>query len=153
MTRLNTIGQIKVKKIRVGRGIGSGKGKTSGRGHKGQKSRSGVAIKSFEGGQMPLYRRLPKRGFNPIKKIKVAKINLGKIQLFIEQKKINKSEKISLDLLKKLKIINKNSIKLKILGFGEVKEKINIEADLFSKSAKIKLEKIGGTFQLSSSKD
>ena len=153
MTRLNTIGQIKVKKIRVGRGIGSGKGKTSGRGHKGQKSRSGVAIKSFEGGQMPLYRRLPKRGFNSIKKIKVGKINLGKIQLFIEQKKINISEKISLDLLKKLKIINKNSIKLKILGFGEVKEKINIEADLFSKSAKIKLEKIGGAFQLSSSKD
>ena len=153
MTRLNTIGQIKVKKIRVGRGIGSGKGKTSGRGHKGQKSRSGVAIKSFEGGQMPLYRRLPKRGFNPIKKIIVGKINLGKIQLFIEQKKINKSEKISLDLLKKLKIINKNSIKLKILGFGEVKEKINIVADLFSKSAKVKLEKIGGTFQLSRSKD
>jgi len=153
MTRLNTISQIKVKKMRVGRGIGSGKGKTSGRGHKGQKSRSGVAIKSFEGGQMPLYRRLPKRGFNSIKKIRVGKINLGKIQLFIEQKKINKSEKISLDLLKKLKIINKNSIKLKILGFGEVKEKINIEADLFSKSAKIKLEKIGGTFQLSRSKD
>ena len=151
MTRLNTIDQIKVKKIRVGRGIGSGKGKTSGRGHKGQKSRSGVAIKSFEGGQMPLYRRLPKRGFNSIKKIRVGKINLGKIQLFIEQKKINKSEKISIDLLKKLKIINKNSIKLKILGFGEVKEKINIEADLFSKSAKIKLEKIGGTFQLSKS--
>ena len=151
MTRLNTISQIKVKKMRVGRGIGSGKGKTSGRGHKGQKSRSGVAIKSFEGGQMPLYRRLPKRGFNPIKKIRVGKINLGKIQLFIEQKKINKSEKINLNLLKKLKIINKNSIKLKILGFGEVKEKINIEADLFSKSAKIKLEKIGGTFQLSKS--
>jgi len=153
MTRLNTISQIKVKKMRVGRGIGSGKGKTSGRGHKGQKSRSGVAIKSFEGGQMPLYRRLPKRGFNSIKKIRVGKINLGKIQLFIEQKKINKSEKISLDLLKKLKIINKNSIKLKILGFGEVKEKINIEADLFSKSAKIKLEKIGGTFQLLKSKN
>ena len=153
MTRLNTISQIKVKKMRVGRGIGSGKGKTSGRGHKGQKSRSGVAIKSFEGGQMPLYRRLPKRGFNSIKKIRVGKINLGKIQLFIEQKKINKSEKISLDLLKKLKIINKNSIKLKILGFGEVKENVNIEADLFSKSAKLKLEKIGGTFQLSRSKD
>ena len=153
MTRLNTISQIKVKKMRVGRGIGSGKGKTSGRGHKGQKSRSGVAIKSFEGGQMPLYRRLPKRGFNSIKKIRVGKINLGKIQLFIEQKKINKSEKISLDLLKKLKIINKNSIKLKVLGFGEVKEKINIEADLFSKSAKIKLEKIGGTFQLLKSKN
>ena len=151
---LNTLTSKNAKpKKRLGRGIGSTKGKTSGRGHKGQKSRSGVAIKSFEGGQMPLYRRLPKRGFNSIKKIRVGKINLGKIQLFIEQKKINKSEKISLDLLKKLKIINKNSIKLKILGFGEVKEKINIEADLFSKSAKIKLEKIGGTFQLSSSKD
>ena len=150
--KLNTLSSKWSKsKKRLGRGIGSGKGKTSGRGHKGQKSRSGVAIKSFEGGQMPLYRRLPKRGFNPIKKIRVGKINLGKIQLFIEQKKINKSEKISLDLLKKLKIINKNSIKLKILGFGEVKEKINIEADLFSKSAKIKLEKIGGTFQLSKS--
>ena len=153
MTNLNSTLQVKIKKMRVGRGIGSGKGKTSGRGVKGQKSRSGVAIKSFEGGQMPLYRRLPKRGFNPLKKIRVGKINLGKIQLFIEQKKINISEKISLDLLKKLKIINKNSIKLKILGFGEVKEKINIEADLFSKSAKMKLEKIGGTFQLSKSKN
>ena len=149
MTRLNTTDQIKIKKIRVGRGIGSGKGKTSGRGHKGQKSRSGVAIKSFEGGQMPLYRRLPKRGFNPIKKKSVGKINLGKIQLFIEQKKINKSEKINLDLLKKLKIINKNLINLKILGSGEIKDKINIEADLFSKSAKMKLEKIGGILQLS----
>ena len=149
MTKLNTTGKIKFKKIRVGRGIGSGKGKTSGRGHKGQKSRSGVAIKSFEGGQMPLYRRLPKRGFNPIKKIKIGKINLGKIQFFIEQKKISKSDKISLDLLKKLKIINKNSNKLKILGSGEVKEKINVETDLLSKSAKLKLEKIGAAVQLS----
>ena len=148
MTKLNTTGPIKFKKIRVGRGIGAGKGKTSGRGHKGQKSRSGVAIKSFEGGQMPLYRRLPKRGFNPIKKIKIGKINLGKIQFFIEQKKISKSDKIGLDLLKKLKIINKNSNKLKILGSGEVKEKINVEADLLSKSAKLKLEKIGAVVQL-----
>ena len=148
MTKLNTTGPIKFKKIRVGRGIGSGKGKTSGRGHKGQKSRSGVAIKSFEGGQMPLYRRLPKRGFNPIKKIKIGKINLGKIQFFIEQKKISKSDKISLDFLRKLKIINKNSIKLKILGSGEVKEKINVETDLLSKSAKLKLEKIGAAVQL-----
>jgi len=148
MSKLNTIGSIKTKKIRVGRGIGSGKGKTSGRGHKGQKSRSGVAIKSFEGGQMPLYRRLPKRGFNPIKKIKIGKINLGKIQFFIEKKKINKSDKICLDLLKKLKIVNKSSNKLKILGSGEVKEKINIETDLLSKSAKLKLEKIGAGVQL-----
>ena len=149
MTRLNTTGKVITKKIRVGRGIGSGKGKTSGRGHKGQKSRSGVAIKSFEGGQMPLYRRLPKRGFNSIKKNKIGKINLGKIQYFVEQKSINNSDNINLEFLKKLKIINKNFDKLKILGFGEIKQKINIEADFFSKSAKDKLEKIGATIQMS----
>jgi len=148
MTTLNTTGKVTTKKIRVGRGIGSGKGKTSGRGIKGQKSRSGVAIKSFEGGQMPLYRRLPKRGFNSIRKINVAKINLDKIQSFIDQKKINPNDKINSELLKKLKIINKNSQKLKILGNGEIKVKINIEADLISKSAKKKLEKVGGLIQI-----
>ena len=145
MITLNTTSKVISKKMRVGRGIGSGKGKTSGRGVKGQKSRSGVAIKSFEGGQMPLYRRLPKRGFNPIDKIKIAKINLEKIQTFIEQKTINSNDTIEAKLLKKLKIINKNSQKLKILGTGEIKVKINIEADLVSKSAKEKLEKIGGS--------
>ena len=145
MITLNTTSKVINKKMRVGRGIGTGKGKTSGRGVKGQKSRSGVAIKSFEGGQMPLYRRLPKRGFNPIDKIKIAKINLEKIQTFIDKKTINSSDKIDFKLLKKLKIINKNSQKLKILGTGEIKVKINIEADLISKSAKEKLEKIGGS--------
>ena len=145
MITLNATSKVINKKIRVGRGIGSGKGKTSGRGVKGQKSRSGVAIKSFEGGQMPLYRRLPKRGFNPIDKIKIAKINLEKIQTFIDKKTINSSDKIDFKLLKKLKIINKNSQKLKILGTGEIKVKINIEADLISKLAKEKLEKIGGS--------
>ena len=148
MTTLNTTGKVTTKKIRVGRGIGSGKGKTSGRGMKGQKSRSGVAIKSFEGGQMPLYRRLPKRGFNSIRKINVARINLDKIQSFIDQKKINPNDKINSELLIKLKIINKNSQKLKILGNGEIKVKINIEADLISKSAKKKLEKVGGLIQI-----
>ena len=148
MTTLNTTGKVTTKKIRVGRGIGSGKGKTSGRGMKGQKSRSGVAIKSFEGGQMPLYRRLPKRGFNSIRKINVARINLDKIQAFIDQKKIDPNDKINSELLKKLKIINKNSQKLKILGNGEIKVKINIEADLISKSAKKKLEKVGGLIQI-----
>ena len=148
MTTLNTTGKVTTKKIRVGRGIGSGKGKTSGRGMKGQKSRSGVAIKSFEGGQMPLYRRLPKRGFNSIRKINVAKINLDKIQSFIDQKKIDPNDKINSELLKKLKIINKNSQKLKILGNGEIKVKINIEADLISKSAMKKLEKVGGLIQI-----
>ena len=148
MTNLNTTGKVTTKKIRVGRGIGSGKGKTSGRGLKGQKSRSGVAIKSFEGGQMPLYRRLPKRGFNSINKINVARINLDKIQSFIDQKKINPNDKINSELLKKLKIINKNSQKLKILGNGEIKVKIDIEADLISKSAMKKLEKVGGLIQI-----
>ena len=148
MIKLNNRQKIKKFKIRVGRGIGSGKGKTSGRGVKGQKSRSGVAIKSFEGGQMPLYRRLPKRGFNPIEKIKIAVLNLDKIQSYIDKKNIKTSDILNSELLKKLKLINKNSIKLKILGAGEIKNKINIEADLASKSAIEKLEKIGGTIQL-----
>ena len=134
--------------MRVGRGIGSGKGKTSGRGVKGQKSRSGVAIKSFEGGQMPLYRRLPKRGFNPISRKNIAILNLDKIQSFIDKKSIKAAEMINSVLLKKLKLIDKNSTKLKILGSGEIKDKINIEADLASKSAVKKLEKIGGSIQL-----
>jgi len=145
MITLNSTSKVISKKIRVGRGIGSGKGKTSGRGIKGQKSRSGVAIKSFEGGQMPLYRRLPKRGFNPIKKNNIAKINLEKIQAHIEKKTIKLSDTINATLLKKLKIINKNSQMLKILGNGEIKVKINIETDLISKSAKDKLEKVGGS--------
>ena len=152
MTLLNTTGKVTKPKIRVGRGIGSGKGKTSGRGIKGQKSRSGVAIKSFEGGQMPLYRRLPKRGFNPINRSFIAIMNLEKIQSFIDQKKINISETINIKLLIKLKIINKNSKKLKVLGTGQVKDKINIEADLISKSAKEKLEKAGGVIQLKKNK-
>ena len=147
-TFLNNREKINKRKTRVGRGIGSGKGKTSGRGVKGQKSRSGVAIKSFEGGQMPLYRRLPKRGFNPISKQHVAILNLEKIQLYIEKKRIKTSDVLNTELLKKLKIINKNSTKLKILGSGEIKDKINIEANLASKSAVEKLEKVGGSIQL-----
>jgi len=148
MINLNNRNKINKKKIRVGRGIGSGKGKTSGRGVKGQKSRSGVAIKSFEGGQMPLYRRLPKRGFNPIGKKRIAILNLDKIQSFIDKKNFKTSDILNSDLLKKLNLIDKNSIKLKILGSGAIKDKINIEADLASKSAVEKLEKIGGSIQL-----
>ena len=148
MISLNNRNKINKMKIRVGRGIGSGKGKTSGRGVKGQKSRSGVSIKSFEGGQMPLYRRLPKRGFNPIKKNNIAILNLDKIQTFIDKKSIKTSEILNSNLLKKLKLINKNSRKLKILGSGKIKDKINIEADLASRSAVAKLEKIGGSIQI-----
>jgi len=148
MTTLNNTTQVKIKKMRVGRGIGSGKGKTSGRGMKGQKSRSGVAIKSFEGGQMPLFRRLPKRGFNPIKKEKIAIINLGKIQSLLDAKRINSETKIDLDLLKKANIISKSYKKIKILGSGEIKDKIDVNVDFFSKSAEEKLKKIGGSINL-----
>ena len=148
MITLNNRQKINKTKIRVGRGIGSGKGKTSGRGVKGQKSRSGVAIKSFEGGQMPLYRRLPKRGFNPIGKQNIAVIKHKKIQKFIDKKSLKSSDILDTELLKKLKLINKNSKKLKILGNGNLKEKINIVADLASKSAIEKLEKLGGSIQL-----
>ena len=148
MITLNTREKINKTKLRVGRGIGSGKGKTSGRGVKGQKSRSGVAIKSFEGGQMPLYRRLPKRGFNPIGKKIIAILNLEKIQNFIDNKSINSKDLLNFEVFKKQNLINKNSFKLKILGTGEIKDKINIEADLASKSAIEKIEKIGGSIKL-----
>ena len=144
MTSLNTLNNLKTKKIRVGRGIGSGKGKTSGRGVKGQKSRSGVAIKSFEGGQMPLYRRLPKRGFNPIKKDGVAVMNLGDLQRLIDTKKISVDVKINLDTFKKSKLFRKSINKFKILSNGNFNSKINIEADYSSKTAKEKIEKAGG---------
>ena len=136
-----------------GRGIGSGKGKTSGRGVKGQKSRSGVAIKSFEGGQMPLYRRLPKRGFNPIKKGKIAKINLELLEKLIDGKKITADNKIDLSYLKKSKILSKSVTHFKVLGNGELKSKLNIEADFSSKSAKEKIEKVGGSISVKNKKD
>ena len=148
MTTLNTTIKVKSKKMRVGRGIGSGKGKTSGRGVKGQKSRSGVAIKSFEGGQMPLYRRLPKRGFNPINKNKVAVLNLDKMQSLIESKRINSANQINLETLKKAKIVSKAYNKIKILGSGEIKEKVDLNIDYISKSAVEKLKKVGGTVNL-----
>tara|TARA_Y100000590_G_scaffold362372_1_gene419524 strand:- start:5757 stop:6215 length:459 start_codon:yes stop_codon:yes gene_type:complete len=145
--KLNEKLKTKILKKRLGRGIGSGKGKTSGRGVKGQKSRSGVAIKSFEGGQMPLYRRLPKRGFNSFKnKDKYAVINLSKIKSLIEKKIIKASEKIDLNLLKSKKIIKKNVTKFKILGMGDISDKINLDTKLLSKSAKDKLTKSGSTF-------
>jgi large subunit ribosomal protein L15 len=140
--------KVKTKKIRLGRGIGSGKGKTSGRGHKGQKARSGIAIKSFEGGQMPLYRRLPKRGFNIIKKNNIAIINLQQLQEFISKGKLNNKILINLSELKKNKILKNKINKIKILGNGDIKDKINLEIDFISKSAKEKIEKKGGSIKL-----
>ena len=145
---LNSTVSVKIKKIRPGRGIGSGKGKTSGRGHKGQKSRRGVAIKSFEGGQMPLYRRLPKRGFNPLIRNKIAKLNLKNIQEYIDKNRIKNTDTINVALLKKLKILNKKTKKLKILGKGELKNKITLEVDFISNTVKEKLSKNGSTIKI-----
>ena len=145
--QLNTISpkSKKTKKMRPGRGIGSSKGKTSGRGHKGQKSRSGVAIKSFEGGQMPLYRRLPKRGFKSRNKKKlIAIISLSRIQELLKKKDSISKDKINLTNLQKSKFINKKYKKLKLLGPGDLKDKLNIEVNSISKSAKEKVEKLGG---------
>ena len=147
--KLNTLNlKISRKKKRIGRGIGSTKGKTSGRGHKGQKSRSGVAIKSSEGGQMPLYRRLPKRGFKSVKKDLTAILNLYKIEEIIKKKRILPQTKINLPNLQKSNLINSKYKKLKILGSGDIKEKFDIEVNFISKSAKEKIEKSGGKVTL-----
>ena len=146
--QLNNLIKKNKKKIRVGRGIGSGKGKTSSRGHKGQKSRSGVAIKSFEGGQMPLYRRLPKRGFKSLSKKNTAILNLSKIQNIIEKSKNNIKETLDIKILKEKKLINRKFLKLKILGTGEIKNKIIISAHFASKQALSKIEKAGGKISI-----
>ena len=146
--QLNSLIRNNKKKIRVGRGIGSGKGKTSARGHKGQKSRSGVAIKSFEGGQMPLYRRLPKRGFKTLSKEKIAILNLSKIQNIIDKSKNEIKGNLDLKILVEKKLINKKFKKLKILGTGEIKKNIEISAHFASKQALIKVEKAGGKISI-----
>ena len=145
---LNNLPKINKKKIRPGRGIGSGKGKTSSRGHKGQKSRSGVAIKSFEGGQMPLYRRLPKRGFKTLKTNNTAILNLSKIQEILDKKQNDLKTVLDLKILKDKKLINQKYSKLKILGSGEIKTNIQITANFASKQALQKVEKAGGKLNL-----
>ena len=145
---LNNLVKNNKKKTRVGRGIGSGRGKTSSRGHKGQKSRSGVAIKSFEGGQMPLYRRLPKRGFKTLSKKNTAILNLSKIQSIYEKNKDKLNTSLDLKSLKDKKFINKKYLKLKILGKGELKIKVDITAHHASKQAKEKIEKAGGKLNI-----
>ena len=146
--QLNNLVKINKKKVRVGRGIGSGKGKTSSRGHKGQKSRSGVAIKSFEGGQMPLYRRLPKRGFKSFKKTEIAILNLSKIQTIFDKEKNNLKNALDLQILKEKNLINKKFLQLKILGTGDLKKSVEITADYASKKALEKIEKAGGKLSL-----
>ena len=146
--KLNNLVKNNKKKIRVGRGIGTGRGKTSSRGHKGQKSRSGVAIKSFEGGQMPLYRRLPKRGFKSLSKNVTAVLNLSKIQTIIDKSKNDIKGPINLKVLKEKKLVNKKFLKLKILGTGEIKKNLEISAHFASKQALLKIEKAGGKISI-----
>ena len=146
--KLNNLIKSNKKKIRVGRGMGSGKGKTSARGHKGQKSRSGVSIKSFEGGQMPLYRRLPKRGFKNFNKSRIAVLNLSKLQNILEKNKYKINDIVDIKTLKEKKLINKKFIKLKILGSGELKKNIAISAHFASKQALEKIQKAGGKLSI-----
>ena len=140
----DNLGSTKSRK-RIGRGIGSGTGKTSGKGHKGQKSRSGVSIKGFEGGQMPIHRRLPKRGFTNINRINYTVLNLGNIQKLIDDKKIDPKNLISFKTLLDLGLVKTKKAKIKLLGKGDIKVKIDIEVSAFSKSAKENIENIGGS--------
>ena len=152
MMRLNDIsdnpGAVK-KRTRVGRGPGSGKGKTAGRGIKGQKSRSGVSIKAFEGGQMPLYQRLPKRGFNSRNSKKLQdEVNLGSIQKLIDTKKIVENKLIDIDMLRGVGLINKNAVSVKLLAKGKLVAKVKIEVSSASEKAREAVEKTGGELNL-----
>ena len=137
-------GSVKIRK-RVGRGIGSGTGKTSGKGHKGQKARSGVSIKGFEGGQMPIHRRLPKRGFTNINRVNFLELNLDKLQQLIDSKIIDPNNKINHQTFVDLGLAKSNKVRIKLLAKGQIKDKIDIEVSAFSKSAKKNIEKIGGS--------
>tara|TARA_A100001015_G_C14763980_1_gene622555 strand:+ start:294 stop:782 length:489 start_codon:yes stop_codon:yes gene_type:complete len=130
---------------RIGRGIGSGTGKTSGKGHKGQKARSGVAIKGFEGGQMPIHRRLPKRGFNNINRVPNLELNIEKIEKLIDTKVIDPKKVINHKSLMEIGLVKSENSKLKLLGKGQIKNKINIEVTSSSSAAKEMVEKMGGS--------
>ncbi len=130
---------------RIGRGIGSGTGKTSGKGHKGQKARSGVAIKGFEGGQMPIHRRLPKRGFNNINRVPNVELNIEKIEKLIDTKIIDPKKVINHKSLMEIGLVKSENSKIKLLGKGKIKNKINIEVTSSSSAAKEMVEKMGGS--------
>jgi large subunit ribosomal protein L15 len=136
------------KRMRVGRGIGSGKGKTAGRGGKGQTARTGVRIKGFEGGQMPLHRRLPKRGFNNVFRLEFVEINLDRLQQAIDAKQLDVSSTINAEALVKSRVLRRAKDGVRLLGRGEIKTKVNIEVHGASKSAIAAVEKAGGTVKI-----
>lgn len=135
-------------RMRVGRGIGSGKGKTCGRGHKGQKSRSGVAVNGFEGGQMPLFRRLPKRGFNNIFKKSFAEVNLEELQAAVETGKLKSGDTVTAETLVKAGVIRRSLDGIRVLGGGELKEKLSLEVAGITSSAREAVEKVGGSVKV-----
>ena len=136
------------KRMRVGRGIGSGKGKTSGRGGKGQTARTGVRIKGFEGGQMPLHRRLPKRGFNNVFALEFVEINLDRLRQAIDAKQLDASATINAETLVKSRVLRRAKDGVRLLGRGEIKAKVNIEVHGASKSAVAAVEKAGGSVKI-----
>jgi large subunit ribosomal protein L15 len=136
------------KRMRVGRGIGSGKGKTAGRGGKGQTARTGVRIKGFEGGQMPLHRRLPKRGFNNVFRVEYAEVNLDRIQQAIDAKQLDAGAVINAESLVKAGVVKRARAGVRLLGRGEIKAKVNVEVHGASKSAVAAVEKAGGSVKL-----
>ena len=136
------------KRMRVGRGIGSGKGKTSGRGGKGQTARSGVRIKGFEGGQMPMHRRLPKRGFNNVFRVEYAEINLDRLQEAIDAKALDAGSIINAESLVKAGVLRRSKAGVRLLGRGEIKAKVNVEVHGASKSAIAAVEKAGGSVKI-----
>ena len=137
-----------ISRKRIGRGIGSGTGKTSGKGHKGQKARSGVSIKGFEGGQMPIHRRLPKRGFTNINRINFIELNFDRIQKLIDHKKIDPKKMLDHKTFINLGLVKSPKTKIKLLAKGQIKNKIDIEVSAYSKSAKEGIEKIGGSISI-----
>ncbi|MGB1540270.1 MAG: 50S ribosomal protein L15 [Rickettsiales bacterium] len=135
-------------KIRVGRGMGSGKGKTAGRGMKGQKSRTGVAIKGFEGGQMPIFRRLPKRGFNSLNRKEYEVVNLSDIQRVVDTKKVDAAKPITREVLEKAGLVHNNKYGVKLLAKGELKSKVTVQVCKASEAACKAVEKAGGKVEL-----
>lgn len=154
MVTLNSIsdnaGATKPRK-RVGRGIGSGKGKTAGRGHKGQKSRSGVAIKGFEGGQQAIYRRLPKRGFTNLFRVTYQALNLCALQRVVDAKRLDASKPVTKDVLVAAGLLRSATDKVKLLAKGELNSALNLEVDAASDSARAAVEKAGGKVAIVSS--
>ncbi len=136
------------KRMRVGRGIGSGKGKQAGRGGKGQTARSGVRIKGFEGGQMPMHRRLPKRGFNNVFRVEFAEINLDRLQQAVDSKQIDVKDTVNAESLVKAGVLRRSRAGVRLLGRGELKAKLNIEVHGASKSAVAAVEKAGGSVKI-----